>query len=36
MILALEALKKDLKLSLLAIVKLYSILYTTLYDRRTS
>ena len=33
-ILTLEALKKDPKLSLLAAAKLYSVLYTTLYDRR--
>ncbi len=33
-ILALEALKQDQKLSLLAAAKLYSIPYTTLYDRR--
>jgi hypothetical protein len=33
-ILALKALEKDLKLSLSAVVKLYSIPYTTLYDRR--
>ena len=36
MILALEALEKDLKLSLSAAVKLYSVPYTTLYDRRAS
>ncbi len=35
-ILALRALEKDLKLSLLAAAKLYSIPYTTLYDRRAS
>jgi len=33
-ILALKALEKDLKLSLSAAAKLYSIPYTTLYDRR--
>ena len=33
-ILALRALEKDLKLSLLAAAKFYSVLYTTLYDRR--
>ena len=33
-ILALEALEKDLKLRLSAAAKLYSVPYTTLYDRR--
>ena len=33
-ILALEALKKDSKLSLRAVAKIYSVPYTTLYYRR--